>query len=218
MNFLPACLLLGSILQISNAQINPLKITPTVPGEFRLDWVAEDQRGYQMEGSPDLVVWTDVDSHVLGTGAPKALLVASNADKYFWRLRRGAMRPGFNGLALARHDDDYSAVRPLGFTINFYGKTYSNCYVNNNGTISFTGAVPAWVAKPLIEMHAPLIAPFWADVDTRLPDDPNIEPSDVVRYSAGSETANGRPAFGATYKTSVITIKEPINSTASRWC
>lgn len=39
--------------------------------------------------------------------------------------------------------------------------------VNNNGDISFDGAVPIYTPQEFPLDDFPLIAPFWADVDTR---------------------------------------------------
>ena len=137
MKFLPGFLLITSSWQILDAQVNPLKITPTVPGEFRLDWIGENQRGYQMEGRPDLKVWTDVDSHVLGSGSPMALLVTSNSDKYFYRLRNGSVRPGFRATLLGRTDDSHPSALALGFSVNYFGLNYTNVYLNDDGNITF---------------------------------------------------------------------------------
>ena len=45
--------------------------------------------------------------------------------------------------------------------INLYSK------VNNNGDISFDDPVPTYTPQEFPLDNFPLIAPFWADVDTR---------------------------------------------------
>ena len=56
--------------------------------------------------------------------------------------------------------------------INFYGENYDKFYVNNNGNITFDG--PLATFTPTNIFSYPIIAPFFADVDTR---ENNIETS-----------------------------------------
>lgn len=71
-----------------------------------------------------------------------------------------------------RNDDASSANIPLGFNFCFYGTTYTSCYINNNGNITFVndlmsfsaGGFPAGNPSSLDTI---MIAPFWGDVDTR---------------------------------------------------
>lgn len=201
MKFSPIFLSACSLLQFSAAQVNPLSITPTVPGEFRLDWIGENQRGYQMEGSPDLRVWTDIDAHVLGTGSPMSMLVASSADKYFYRLRRGAVRPGFRTTLLGRTDDSYPSAIALGFTINYFDFNATHIYLNDDGNLTLGGAnnpIVDFYVEDMYLANKPTIAPFWADSDTTLPAPPDTSYSDDIGF--GSGVANGRNAFGATFR------------------
>jgi hypothetical protein len=100
--------------------------------------------------------------------------------------------PGFRINSLGRNDDlsTISAV-PLGFTINFFGVSYDATYVNNNGNITLSGALPRLSPGGLVSSPLAVIAPFWADVDTR------GSSSSVVTY--GTDVVNGRAAFGASY-------------------
>lgn len=71
-----------------------------------------------------------------------------------------------------RNDDGSSASISLGFNFCFYGTTYTSCYINNNGNITFVndlasfsaGGFPAGNSSSLDTI---MIAPFWGDVDTR---------------------------------------------------
>jgi hypothetical protein len=205
MNVTRLFLALGVVSGILQGQTpNPLSITPTIPGQFQLSWPAANQRPYQIEAGPDLVTWAELGPVVVGTGSTRGMLVAATDPKFFYRLREGAMRPGFDAIAMDREDDHtydgpnrpVKAV-PLGFSVKFYGETYSSCYVNNNGNITFDGPLETW--NPVTFQSAPkkMVAAFWADVDTR-----GIE-SDVVRFSNNAtltESAEGRPAFGVTYR------------------
>ena len=66
-----------------------------------------------------------------------------------------------------RCDDGSSALIPLGFNFCFYGTTYTNCYINNNGNISFNSSYSTFTSNSFPDPNFVMIAPFWADVDTR---------------------------------------------------
>ena len=80
---------------------------------------------------------------------------------------------GYGEITLPRSDDgaaaqDWSAVFAGGLA--FLGPYFcaDQTFVNTNGTISFGAALPDYPsATPPIPLP-PMIAPFWADVDTRL--------------------------------------------------
>jgi len=104
----------------------------------------------------------------------------------------GAVRTnaGFTANQLAACDDSCSSPQvALGFSINFYGNPYSGVYVNNNGNITFDQPLSEFSPLPIPQIPNVMIAPFWADVDTRV--------GAVVTY--GQDTVNGRPAFGVNY-------------------
>ena len=99
---------------------------------------------------------------------------------------------GFAANSLERNDDSSTLSGwPLGFSINFFGTTFSTVFVNNNGNVTFNGPLPAFTPEGLTASPVPIIAPFWADVDTR------GSLSSVVTY--GTDTVNGRAAFGVNY-------------------
>lgn len=71
-----------------------------------------------------------------------------------------------------RNDDGYSASIPLGFNFCFYGTTYTSCFINNNGNITFNNGLASFSAGGFpagnaVNPDTIMIAPFWADVDTR---------------------------------------------------
>lgn len=94
---------------------------------------------------------------------------------------------GFSLNTLARNDDLSTGLVNLGFTINFFGLTRNQAYVNNNGNITFTEALSQYTPDPIVSNGLAIIAPFWGDVDTR------GEGSAEVRYGTG--TAGGRNIF-----------------------
>jgi hypothetical protein len=78
-----------------------------------------------------------------------------------------------------------------GFPINFYGTTYNNLFINNNGNLTFGAPNAQFSPFPLATGAIPIIAPFFADVDTRL------AASGQAVYS--NKTISGHNAFGVTW-------------------
>lgn len=68
-----------------------------------------------------------------------------------------------------RSDDGSSGLIPLGFNFCYYGTTYTSCYINNNGNISFGSSYPAFSSNSFPDPNFVMIAPFWGDVDTQNP-------------------------------------------------
>jgi hypothetical protein len=198
---LPAVFGLWSPSMVCGQGVNPLTITPVTPHTFRLDWQEISGRTQVLEASSDLVSWGDPGlPTVEGTGGARSLVFTSSAPRVFFHLRDGAIRPGFNTEILDPNDDDSSTVRALPFVVNFLGTEYGNCYVNNNGNITFGGSLAVFTPEDMRLLDAQIIAPFWADVDTR------SAKSGVTRYSqsVGSpnyheERVDGHRAFGVTY-------------------
>jgi len=83
----------------------------------------------------------------------------------------GTSPDDFGTQALAAGDDNSSG--PISLTsvfpggINYFGQVYSSFYVNNNGNITFKGQEGAFTPVQFPSSTEPMIAPFWADVDTR---------------------------------------------------
>lgn len=175
-------------------QPSDLVVAMTEQDEVYLSWTAAQLRPYQLEGSTNLVDWENIGGPVVGTGAlvsvPDGLRL--NSGK-FYRLRVGAVRPGFDTYVRERNDDLSSALVPIGFPVSIFGKTQTHCYVNNNGNITFANQLGTYTPAPLQNLGFTIIAPFWADVDTR------PIGSEVVSYSHSVETVDGRPAFGVNW-------------------
>lgn len=98
---------------------------------------------------------------------------------------------GFNTNTLAANDDNSTGQVALGFGINFFGVSYSSAYVNNNGNITFSGPLSAYTPYGLAASSQSIIAPFFADVDTR------GAGSALTAYGTG--TYAGHDAFGVTW-------------------
>lgn len=75
-------------------------------------------------------------------------------------------------LAMQPNDDGSSTQITLPFQFNLYGDIYNTCYVNNNGNVSFAQDIFTYSASafPMASTGSQqfhMVAPFWADVDTR---------------------------------------------------
>ena len=66
-----------------------------------------------------------------------------------------------------RNDDGSSGVIPIPFSFCFYGQNQTSCFINNNGNISFGAAYSTFSAVGFPSNQFSMVAPFWADVDTR---------------------------------------------------
>ena len=78
---------------------------------------------------------------------------------------------------------------PLGFSINFFGAMYDSVFINNNGNLTFDSPLPTFTPFPLQGTSRVMIAPYFADVDTRS--------GNLVTFGPG--TVGSRPAFGVTW-------------------
>ncbi len=66
-----------------------------------------------------------------------------------------------------RNDDDSSPLINLPFTFCLYGTTWTDCYINNNGNVSFGAPYGTFTASGFPNASFVMVAPFWSDVDTR---------------------------------------------------
>ncbi len=115
-----------------------------------------------------------------------------------------AIVPGFNSSTYGPNDDgSYPCTGtgtgvpadctptpiPLPFPIDYYGTVYDSLYLNNNGNLTMGQPLSQFTPRSLNQIDVPMIAPFWADVDTRI--------GPVVTYGNGS--VNGHAAFGVNW-------------------
>ena len=66
-----------------------------------------------------------------------------------------------------RNDDGFSGPINLGFSLPFFGNTFTQFFANNNGNISFNAGIPAFTPQGPQGATQPVISPFFGDVDTR---------------------------------------------------
>ncbi len=83
--------------------------------------------------------------------------------------------------------------------LNFFGTIYNSIYINNNGNITFAGPSSTYT-PPILSggLNNPIIAPFWADVDTR--------GGAAAPTSGGNSTGTNMVYYSADPVNHVITI------------
>lgn len=101
-----------------------------------------------------------------------------------------AVRPLTLAETLPANCDDCSRNGTFGFTINYFGNSYSNTFVASNGYLKLNNATAEFTPFSLATATDRIIAPFFADVDIR-------SGGGTVFY--GPTTVNGHPAFAVTY-------------------
>lgn len=98
---------------------------------------------------------------------PALIATLSGGAQAVSMLDFGVGDRGYGTQFLVANDDESTNQLPLPFDINFFGQTFSNFFVNNNGNITFQSALRAFTPDPFPITSQPMIAPFWGDVDTR---------------------------------------------------
>jgi hypothetical protein len=97
--------------------------------------------------------------------------------------------PGCLANTLAANDDLSTPAVTLPAPVNFFGTTYTYFYINNNGNVTFQQPLSTFTPFTITASVPPIIAPFFADVDTR------GSGSSPVTYSFGPVQYAGRPAM-----------------------
>jgi VCBS repeat-containing protein len=79
---------------------------------------------------------------------------------------------GYGNLALQPNDDNSTGAIDITSVfgeagVNFFGTNYRSIFINNNGNITFKSATGAYTPSEInAGLDNPIIAAFWADVDT----------------------------------------------------
>ncbi|MEE9438944.1 MAG: nidogen-like domain-containing protein [Saprospiraceae bacterium] len=105
----------------------------------------------------------------------------SNAQSYDWSIKKKAKSTARSvtdecnanpnwidmpaGFSVLPKNDDGSIGVTIPFTFSFDGTDYTSLFINNNGNISFGQQVVSFSAQGF-PISTPMIAPFWADVQT----------------------------------------------------
>lgn len=127
----------------------------------------------------------------LKTSLVRSFVVAAALAVSAVAAQANTIRAGFDSNTLAANDDGYTSAVNIGFNVNFFGATYSQLFVNNNGNVTFNAASGTYIPFSVNgSTSEPIIAGFLSDIDTRYAGSP-------VTY--GSGTADGHAAFAANY-------------------
>jgi Nidogen-like/Bacterial Ig-like domain (group 3)/Carboxypeptidase regulatory-like domain len=95
--------------------------------------------------------------------------------------------PACTANSFGANDDQSTPAITLPFTVNLFSKTFTSLYVNNNGNVTFDAPLPQYTPSGLQATGHSIIAPFFADADTR-------PGTGIVSYG-GEPARNGRPAY-----------------------
>lgn len=81
----------------------------------------------------------------------------------------GLLVPWDSNFVLAMSPNDDSYVGPINYVFNFslYGSIYTECWINNNGNVTFDGGYSSYTPWGFPINGSPMLAPFFGDVDTR---------------------------------------------------
>lgn len=97
-----------------------------------------------------------------------ALLAAAGSAQGVALLDGFGGPEGYGELSQPRNDDGSSSELDLPFNIDFFGQSFDTFFVNNNGNMTFGGPTGTFTPSSFPNTTGrPMIAPFWADVDTR---------------------------------------------------
>jgi hypothetical protein len=181
-----------------------IDLPDVTPGVYTISGIGSGQGPYTIEFA------TAVDDGSIALGAsstsgtatfglpiaPVQATISANRDVAFTVLPPPppgpgghSLQPGFSANILPANDDGSTGRVPLGFTANFFGTSYAGGFINNNGNLTFDSPLAQFTPEDLTSTRHVIIAPFFADVDTRV--------GNVLTYGPG--TVDGHPAFGATW-------------------
>ncbi len=100
---------------------------------------------------------------------------------------------GSTANTFAANDDNVLSGLNIGFGVNFFGNSYTLLNLSNNGNVQFNSAFGDYTPFNLTGPTGnPIIAPFFADVDTRAPGS--------LPTTYGTGTLGGFNAFAANWE------------------
>jgi hypothetical protein len=183
----------GSIY-LTTSDRNALVILEPMPGTYTIQLSGAAGTPFSLSMSlasffPDIFVPGVTESDAAGTIDAAGTSFQFTVPNPTQRGTGGPIRPGFNSNIFAGNDDGSTGLVPLGFTANFFSQSYTSVYINNNGNLTFDTPLSEFTPFPLASTQHVIVAPFFADVDTRV--------GNVVTYGAG--TVDGHNALGVTW-------------------
>jgi len=101
---------------------------------------------------------------------------------------------GYAANAVARGDDTANQVVGLPFDMNWNGTSYNQIYINMNGNVTFGAGYTGYNPNTAFSaLGQDIMAPFWADVDTRNTAMGQVTYSDIT--AGNVPTVDGHDAF-----------------------
>ncbi len=176
-----------SVYQGIGSTYNANNIGPGDQATIDFDWVVVDPYTLNTQLTAQNAVIVGLADDV--NRYPNEITESNNGNAIDFPVVATATRAGFNSNYLSGNDDGSTGVVPLGFTAKFYGQNYTSVYINNNGNLTFDSSMPVYTPISLQSVGHVIIAPFFADVDTRT--------GNVVTYGTGS--VGGQYTFGANW-------------------
>jgi len=183
----------GSLYHQSSDR-NAVIIVQPAPGNYNTQVMGPVNNTFSLSLSftallPNLSVPSVTESDFTGTVAASGNVFPFTVPVPGPRGSGGAIRTGFDSFVLPHNDDGSTGSTPISFPVNFFGQTFSSLFVNNNGNITFDQPLSEFTPFDLKTTRRVIVAPFFADVDTRI--------GNQVTY--GPNTVDGHAAFGATW-------------------
>jgi hypothetical protein len=138
-------------------------LTPNTPAadELAPDGEVEDDRVTIIAGDSTISGYKFNDLNADGVWQTSALAQSLPVPAI------SLLSAGSGTRVIAASDNGWSSIQDLGFNFEFYGVSYDQFYVNNNGSISFGWPVTSGTPQDFPSSGAAMIAPFWADADTQ---------------------------------------------------
>jgi len=147
------------------------------------------RRGLMLQHVPDIAARSLFCARRPITAAIATITAAFTFALNATPLAAQPFRSGFNATTLGNTDDGFAAVSNIGFTYRFYGFMGTSLFVNNNGNVTFDQELEQYTPYGLAGTNRPMLAPFFADVDTRA--------TNAATYGTG--TIGTRNAFGVNW-------------------
>lgn len=124
-----------------------------------------------------LVLFVSICTSFLGYYKPQSVEAASggpDGGNYIWRDTSAGISYSWDDISASgtvltgRGDDSMSSAIDLGFTFSFYGNSYTQIYICNNGYVTFTNDGCAYINGSIPNVGTPnnIIAPYWDDLYT----------------------------------------------------
>jgi hypothetical protein len=109
-----------------------------------------------------------VENGIFGVPRPKGSMSSSSSSSNMRTSAESCLIPtDATWSVLGGNDDGSTGQINLGFNFDLYGTTYTSCWINNNGNITFNNSFGGYTPSGFPLAGTPMVAAFWDDIDTR---------------------------------------------------